>query len=841
MSVKALLKEYFGTEESKRARKLARLRAARLVDVKARIAGFLRGDESLQSFADGVRAAVEEQAPIEAGAPPTSVWGFGGPGTSLFVAALLRAAPEAKIEAELRRALAGIDTRDPSDRLRTFAAFVARAAREAQLGPESNLHVGYATCFLSFCWHALYDLEVPVFYGSSHRGAKALISGGVVADPEYASRDLAERFRAFLRITRGIQDLVRKVNPAFNFWTVESFLEWAAPRFEVTAIGSGSAMLSQVELGSLRAGGSTSSAIAAPALGAVGVMTPPPMHPPSHPPMHPPSAPPSMPPSAPPSMPPPAPPLKAAAMPPPAPPAPPLLDAVPAEVNAEELKSAEVKATDVKAGDPKVTIGSAPAEEAAFDDTRAAPRPGAARGGGGLVSGVIDMEAPTAPLAAAAPEEGRVETRKKAGPKGEPEEAPAAELNAPLVASDPGLTSTAMPLPEETAAPAASTGKAEAGAKAAKEPAPEATHEPEAITALKKGAPPLSQTPTIDLSATTTSGALPPSEAPSAQAEVTSRRIAFAPSATRRLTRPAAPEPTKEELFRALAKELRYPEKLIQDLDALLERRGQVAIEGPTGVGKTLLARRFAATFAGSAQRVRVIQLHPAFRYEDFVEGHNHAGGAGAGVGAALSLGLMGGTHHAPQGGHHAGNPGVLKAFAQRAARDPKSRYVMVLDDLGRGDVISVLGEVFSLLEFREQEVVLPISREPFSLPKNLYFIATAQATQAGRALADPALRRRFPFVALEPQVEALRGFLDENRPEMGWVADVFGELNKRLVKDAGPRAQIGQSVFMHATLDDAEVERIFLYDLRPMLESVLEASKLSRYELAALRKAVKA
>jgi hypothetical protein len=277
---------------------------------------------------------------------------------------------------------------------------------------------------------------------------------------------------------------------------------------------------------------------------------------------------------------------------------------------------------------------------------------------------------------------------------------------------------------------------------------------------------------------------------------------------------PGAPAgPTAPAAIADLARDTRFPEALLRDLDALLARRGQVALEGPTGVGKTHLARRFAAIFAGSPQRVRFVQLHPGYRYEDFVEAR---GPAGAGA-----------------------VPGVFKTFASRAAADPAHRYVLVLDELGRGDSVGVLGEVFSLLEYRGEEAVLPYSREAFAVPKNLFVLATA-STSGGRALDDAALRRRFHFLHLAPSAEILRGFLERNHPGFAWVADLFSELNRRLAKDGGPRAQLGQSVFMQPALDDGELERIFVYDVRPLAETaVREPARLADLDLAALRAAV--
>ncbi|MGH7298604.1 MAG: hypothetical protein ACRELB_26930, partial [Polyangiaceae bacterium] len=234
MSIKTLLKEFLVAEDFKRSRKLARLRAPLVAEVKQAVAAFLRGDEALDGFARAIEKAVEATGEVD-GAEQT-IFGFGGPGTSFFIDALLQHAQGQRLEAELRRGLVGVDPADPAEKLRSFAAFVARTAREAGVVPDSNLHVGYATCFLSFCWHALYDLEVPVFYGTSHKAVKSLVSKGEVEEPEYGSRDLGERFRAFIRVSRGVRDLFLRVNAQLNYWTVDAFFEWYALRADEAAL-----------------------------------------------------------------------------------------------------------------------------------------------------------------------------------------------------------------------------------------------------------------------------------------------------------------------------------------------------------------------------------------------------------------------------------------------------------------------------------------------------------------------------------------------------------------------------------------------------------------------------
>ncbi|HVY60656.1 MAG TPA: AAA family ATPase, partial [Planctomycetota bacterium] len=305
--------------------------------------------------------------------------------------------------------------------------------------------------------------------------------------------------------------------------------------------------------------------------------------------------------------------------------------------------------------------------------------------------------------------------------------------------------------------------------------------------------------------------ALPGSGSGSGSARIGTLAAAAGPGSP---AKPADADAPATEGLAELARETGFPEALLRELDTLLARRGQVVIEGPTGTGKTHLARRFAALFAGSMDRVRFIQVHPALRYEDFMEA---PGANGAGSVA-----------------------GVFKSFALRAAGDPGRRYVVVLDELGRADVAATLGEAYSLLEFRSEEAVLPYSREAFSIPRNLAVLATASTTTAARSLADPSARRRFHFLQLDPSAEILRGFLARVRPEYAWVADLFGELNRRLAKDGGPAAQLGQSIFMQPGLDERELERIFQFDVRPLAErAVRDPARLAELDLAALRAAV--
>jgi 5-methylcytosine-specific restriction protein B len=228
MSIKALLKDFLSSEEFRRVCRIARLRASVETEVKNRVASFLRGDATLDEFCRGIVEAAGAHGPI--GGEKTALFPFEATALARFVKALERAAPGPQLEAELRRALAGIDLRDPTERLRTFVAFVAGAAEKASPGEEGALSPTQAAAFITFCWSALYDLEIPVFHGASDRGLEALARAGLLERSDYGALDPAERFRVFLRFARALRGLLARVNPQLGFWAVEGFLDWFGAR-----------------------------------------------------------------------------------------------------------------------------------------------------------------------------------------------------------------------------------------------------------------------------------------------------------------------------------------------------------------------------------------------------------------------------------------------------------------------------------------------------------------------------------------------------------------------------------------------------------------------------------
>ncbi len=164
---------------------------------------------------------------------------------------------------------------------------------------------------------------------------------------------------------------------------------------------------------------------------------------------------------------------------------------------------------------------------------------------------------------------------------------------------------------------------------------------------------------------------------------------------------------------------------------------------------------------------------------------------------------------------------------------------MLVIDEINRGNVAKVFGELYFLLEYRDEEIKLQYSSEPFVLPKNLWIIGTMNTADRSIALIDAALRRRFyfvPFFPNEPPIEGLlHRWLTAHRPEMLWVDDVVNEANERLAK---PDAAIGPSHFLREDLNDEWLELIWQHSIIPYLDEQLfgEKARLTEFELERLR-----
>ncbi|TYZ09266.1 AAA domain-containing protein [Hymenobacter lutimineralis] len=227
-----------------------------------------------------------------------------------------------------------------------------------------------------------------------------------------------------------------------------------------------------------------------------------------------------------------------------------------------------------------------------------------------------------------------------------------------------------------------------------------------------------------------------------------------------------------------------------QKLDAALaglRRRKNLLLQGPPGTGKTFLARRLAWLELGTqdAARTELVQFHPSYSYEDFVQGFRP-----------------------DAGGKFRLTDGLLVQLCRRATQDPTRPYFLLIDELNRGNVSRIFGELLLLLEADKRgpahAVALPYAPAGthFYVPENLYVIGTMNTADRSLTPLDYALRRRFAFVELEPEFgPAFQEFL--RRQGMGaeiiqQIATRLTELNQTIADDPdlGVDFRIGHSYF---------------------------------------------
>ncbi len=188
-------------------------------------------------------------------------------------------------------------------------------------------------------------------------------------------------------------------------------------------------------------------------------------------------------------------------------------------------------------------------------------------------------------------------------------------------------------------------------------------------------------------------------------------------------------------------------------------------------------------------ERVKFVTFHQSFGYEDFIEGFrpNENG----------DIELV---------------DGIFKEICKNADKDRDNKYYLVIDEINRGNISKIFGELITLIEEDKRdnlEVTLPYSKQAFKIPSNLYIIGTMNSTDKSIALIDIALRRRFTFLKMKPN-ETLIAF-----PR---AKEIFIALNEQIAKDLGEDYQIGHSYFMKIA-DDNDLDFVLDYKITPLLE----------------------
>lgn len=247
--------------------------------------------------------------------------------------------------------------------------------------------------------------------------------------------------------------------------------------------------------------------------------------------------------------------------------------------------------------------------------------------------------------------------------------------------------------------------------------------------------------------------------------------------------------------------------KELSRLISLLENKRNLILKGAPGVGKTFIAKRLAYVMMGEEDKTRVhtVQFHQSYSYEDFIEGYRPQKDV---EGFELKQ-------------------GPFVRFARKAERDPERDYFFIIDEINRGNMSKIFGELMMLIESdkRGEQINLLYSNEPFSVPSNLYIIGMMNTADRSLALLDYALRRRFSFFEIKPafQNDTFKSHVKEvNNPKvLNRVINEIKSLNDQIVKELGTGFQIGHSYF----IDDAykvntknRIEEVIEYEIIPQL-----------------------
>ncbi|GAB6158821.1 hypothetical protein JCM39194_20210 [Desulfotomaculum varum] len=228
-----------------------------------------------------------------------------------------------------------------------------------------------------------------------------------------------------------------------------------------------------------------------------------------------------------------------------------------------------------------------------------------------------------------------------------------------------------------------------------------------------------------------------------------------------------------------------------------IERKGQAILYGPPGTGKTFLARGLAKHMIGGSDGfVDLVQFHPAYAYEDFIQGiRPKVDGDGV-----LKYPVV---------------PGRLLEFCQRA-RAKQGRCVLIIDEINRANLSRVFGELMYLLEYRDAAIPLA-GGGTFRLPGNVRIIGTMNTADRSIALVDFALRRRFAFIPLQPNYEILRRYHSRTGIPVEGLIETLVKLNRR-INDSN--YEIGVSFFLRKDLDD-QLEDIWCMEIEPYIEEL--------------------
>lgn len=259
-------------------------------------------------------------------------------------------------------------------------------------------------------------------------------------------------------------------------------------------------------------------------------------------------------------------------------------------------------------------------------------------------------------------------------------------------------------------------------------------------------------------------------------------------------------------------KELFIDERQLDSICNSLNYKKNIVIQGPPGTGKTFIAKRIAYLLMGKIDksRVEMIQFHQSYAYEDFIQGFRPK----------------------EDGGFELRN-GIFYRFCRKAERDLDHKYFFIIDEINRGNLSKIFGELMMLIEHdkRGDEFALSLtySKEgdrKFFIPENVFIIGTMNTADRSLALVDYALRRRFSFINLEPNfgIKFKKYLLSKSTDKnlIDSIIDKLSELNQNIEKDKnlGKGFRIGHSYFCNIPekADSLWYNQIIVKEIAPLI-----------------------
>jgi hypothetical protein len=248
-----------------------------------------------------------------------------------------------------------------------------------------------------------------------------------------------------------------------------------------------------------------------------------------------------------------------------------------------------------------------------------------------------------------------------------------------------------------------------------------------------------------------------------------------------------------------------------------IERKRQAVLYGPPGTGKTYVAERLAKHLVGNGNGfIELVQFHPTYSYEDFIQGIRPKARKDGGLDFLLV-------------------PGRFLEFCEKATHR-SGPCVLILDEINRANLSRVFGELMYLLEYRDKEIPLS-GGERFAIPSNVRLIGTMNTADRSIALVDHALRRRFAFLELYPNYDVLEKYHAVN----GFSATGLVETLKRVNKQIGDHHyMVGISFFLRRDIK-AQIEDIWQMEIEPYLEEYFfdQSSKVDELRWAKVKNMV--